>query len=1805
MAEPIILPVLPVNNQNQELTPVDASSISNLSITNNFDVSTDIIAAYLYDFNDTFLRRIEVNYKILSGNISGSTTTQLTLDPGQDVLSNGYTQGTYKVDYNFISPLVENNLNFYISEISTDRTELRVKNSTLNNPQLQQINAQVQEYLNSTDTFQGYYLDFGSDLILLGLNIAYDNGSIAVKLYQPLPDSLGSNSVFNFVRKVAEPVAFSIEFPAEEIFTVETRNLRGPNYNLNIGKEVNNSTDYANLENLLTGSTTLLDQLTSVLVERRAELNTDYTDYSNFVFFSSAAQRLDNFYFKASQIENYNNQIATLGTLPATVERSASIAKYQQDIQNIITNFDGYDYFLYYESSSFAWPKSSTTKPYTLYSTGSTQVLSWFGSTNVTSPYFGGRYYTASIYDEENQNNIYNIYPEYIRDDSDNTNFELFNNMVAQMFDQIWLYTKAIENRQDADNSLSGGISIDLVGDALKSYGITLYESNFSNNDLYTTYLGITPEGSTLPPTGSELITTYVTASADTTPFNEAQKLIYKRLYHNLPYLLKKKGTVSGLRLLLNCFGIPDTIIRINEFGGKDKNVNTWDNWQNEFNYAYYTSGSGFITASFVLNSTWGTPSDSPQAVGFRFKTDGLPQNTNTIASQSLWLTDTGVNIKLVYTGSGYTSGSYTGSVVNPYNQYATLEFYPELASAAIASVYLPFYDGGWWSVLVNRNTTGDYTLYAGNKLYQGVDGNILGFQASSSVALVSLDTDWTNSTVSTFGSASYKIFTGSFQEIRYYTQPISKSTFDAYVMNPYSIEQSERLAFRATLGGELYTSSISVHPKVTGSWITTSSFTNDSNFYVNPVGQYIPNTEYIYFDQVAAGIQNPVSTKSRTAGIILPPTGSTNIPDNKTLSPYISIQQSYAVSESLTRNVNYVEVALSPQNEINEDINSSLGYFNIGEYIGDPRQISSSATYYPDLENLSTAYFEKYTGNYNWTDYNRLVKYFDNSVFRMIQDFTPVRAGLSTGIVIKQHLLERNRQRPAQISYTQPEYTGSVTSLARDYETGSIEVFTGGDGGVFPLFSPAEYVTVFTTSSLLFSFGGVYPDNYLITSASGDYIITATLNNSDPGGLLYMVDGTSTADYPDGLKSTTTVTISNQNLVLSGSFQKGVLFYYVPGSFGGGAVLSNVTASRQTYTPVTITIDGKLGPVTKTLTNEAYYNAEFSGSVIDVVVDQLQDNPLLGKDFLISIPDQQNLSVFTNLPYSASDYISTPYTTIPFNIEPKNIDYFDNSTFTYSPGYEAVVNLTVVVSGSYTASIVPDVLATESFYVGITQNNTLLGSISSPLATIFNVGAGSNRHSGSLSGSLTLTNFTIYPGIQYKAVLFGSSVTSNITSVTASFTNATNWTVQSVNLAEQSTYYLDPTVYTLQNFPGNINQYSDYNTLLNNVYSNRVSSHYFDVDYSSDGYNPVNFGNIISQSAIYAQVQDSNYAIGSSWYNLRYNGIANTGQYNTSEIFASQSLAPGYPIDNFASYFLYFDWIGGADPQYPGGGNLHGVYLVDSTGTAITLSTRNENLGLVSNLFKKGQTATILPAVVTVGEDPTTVNIVDGGCIYETVIYYSGSDASAGQRFSVKFANDNFYRFYSRTYFNTGSTAQILTEGDTTYKWLYPLLTGSDSTFGQIQFIKPERQANQKFYFWNVKKGNYALTTDENEGVTAYEDTLLPIQYGDFIRFGTGSNPSSSLDVSFGALDFVNTLNTVAITSSQTSSIAITPGITSGSSVMNLTTQEYRIIRRTPTETFVLLQNVPTFRGPGFLIPENYNPAYNVYELAQKAGLI
>ncbi len=248
-------------------------------------------------------------------------------------------------------------------------------------------------------------------------------------------------------------------------------------YTTTFQEEVGSTSQEFSLDNLLVSDiTSSYNQLQSLLNEKGLKININYEDFSEFVHFSSAKTRLENFYYKVSLIEGYNNLAQEL------IAANSSTAAVTASIQNIIKNFDNYEYFLYYNSGSqYSWPKSNSEPPYALYSTGSSQVLNWIGSADDTDPYYGGLALSASNYDQNNQDWLYWAIPEYLRDDSDNDYYLLFVDMIGQHFDNIWVYTKDITNKFSADNRLDYGISKDLVADAIKDFGVKLYANNFPN----------------------------------------------------------------------------------------------------------------------------------------------------------------------------------------------------------------------------------------------------------------------------------------------------------------------------------------------------------------------------------------------------------------------------------------------------------------------------------------------------------------------------------------------------------------------------------------------------------------------------------------------------------------------------------------------------------------------------------------------------------------------------------------------------------------------------------------------------------------------------------------------------------------------------------------------------------------------------------------------------------------------------------------------------------------------------------------------------------------------------------------------------------------------------------------------------------------------------------------------------------------------------------------------------------------------------------------------------------------------------
>jgi hypothetical protein len=492
-----IIPISPANFEFQEYNSEDLSLIQAQEVEISFNPETDYIEYYVYDINgNTLIENINgyPGYKLIDN--------QVSIDPLKDLTAYGYDQGSYNTLYNFLRRRLSSNpfKTYFISEISSDRTELRLDTTDiLDFEVVTTTTAFIQEIQSAPLQYIDFCLNFGNNQLVIANNLLLDNTdttnpTILIKLYEPLPDQFILKSQCWVVEQIANSLAYNISITPTFNTIDDNVYIAGPNYNLNVSDEINNSTDYTNYTNLTTttssysqGTGSLQYQLNNLLAQKGLSINIDYSNYSNFIHFSSAQTRLENFYYKLQLLEQYTYS-ASFSSSPSSGSYyvSSSNIIWQAKIDEIITTFDPYEYYLYYTSASTAWPKTGNTPPYTNYSTTSTSGSDWFVSQSLV----------AEEYDLENNNALTLAIPSYISDDSDNYDFVLFVEMIGQSFDSIFVYLQDVTNKYNADNRLNYGVSKDLVADILRDMGVKIYQNNFSSNDLYQALIGITPSGS-------------------------------------------------------------------------------------------------------------------------------------------------------------------------------------------------------------------------------------------------------------------------------------------------------------------------------------------------------------------------------------------------------------------------------------------------------------------------------------------------------------------------------------------------------------------------------------------------------------------------------------------------------------------------------------------------------------------------------------------------------------------------------------------------------------------------------------------------------------------------------------------------------------------------------------------------------------------------------------------------------------------------------------------------------------------------------------------------------------------------------------------------------------------------------------------------------------------------------------------------------------------------------------------------------------------------------------------------------------
>jgi hypothetical protein len=602
----------------------DQSVLSPQILTQNFNYKEDYIEFFVYSLSNEliFSNSDYRNYKSSPNyGLGDGTISTIEIDPINDVKLIDFISGEFISQYNFFKPTpLDRNNNLFIQQISDDRTELRINSTTISSTDLISKGQLLIDDLVNSSTQKYFLFNQNNNYQNLIVNIAIDLNSqtptILLKLYKPLPSNINVKSQLWITEEITEPYVFGINIDASVIPNPGPK-LKGPNFDIDIDFKQNVSTRYESYSSLissLTGSS--YSKALNYSNNKSYDLNIDYTSFENFIHFGSAKKRLEIFYYKINQIESYNTDISTLLS-STSILKNQETASIKLKIDNIISNFDGFENYLYFESSSYSWPKTTNTKPYknkfinkqfhqiytssvwnfthslnetptvvSVYSSSlellptqsstiglNTISITFASPVNghviLTSPSASTWYnlYTSSaeLYDDNNLDYLYYTIPNFAKNDVDNYQpYYDFVDMIGHYFDNVWIYITSINELYNADNNLEKGVSKDIVYDALKSLGVKLYNSK--GNNQFNDYIGGSNTGSI------DFINDFSATSSylNNIPKKDLLSELYKRIYHNIPLLSKTKGTKSGLQNLITTFGVTSSIFEPKEFGGSN-----------------------------------------------------------------------------------------------------------------------------------------------------------------------------------------------------------------------------------------------------------------------------------------------------------------------------------------------------------------------------------------------------------------------------------------------------------------------------------------------------------------------------------------------------------------------------------------------------------------------------------------------------------------------------------------------------------------------------------------------------------------------------------------------------------------------------------------------------------------------------------------------------------------------------------------------------------------------------------------------------------------------------------------------------------------------------------------------------------------------------------------------------------------------------------------------------------------------------------------------------------------------------------
>ena len=840
--------------------------------------------------------------------------------------------------------------------------------------------------------------------------------STILKLYNPLPAAINENTTLWISKLLTNPLIETIILSEQD--DIKCPPIKGPNFGVEVDFVVGQSTNYESLDNLIlsasvsSSSQLVATYLSSSLIETD-DLNIQYANvnftsshsgsemsgtgeylWNNFVHFSSAKERVDNFIYKVQLIEKYEQLISSSSNGANSISENNETERQTTKKQKLIQGFDGFEKFLYNKSEYTTNHSSSLTWPYNgdRLSSNDTIVSNWYD--NIIE--------LATEFDKTNVNWVQNNIPQYVVTNGDNESMLLFLSMIGHHFDTLYFYTKSIENSRGLGYKSKNTINDKLLFDILKSMGWDA-KNLAADTKLWDYVFGQNADGSqkyiSIDENGDEI----KSKSAKQRTYE-----VWRRIVNNLPYLLKNKGTRRGIYALMSCYGIPASNLSILEFGGPEITTNT----KSKLVMDNVTSALKMVSGSLIQMEWKDTDKIRKPNTIELFVKPAYSKNW-TILSGSNW------DVKI----SGSVNSNY-GKVIFNYS-----------GSISMSTSLLPIFNDRFFGLSVSSGSNGLKL-----DVRQAEKERTIFEESITSSAY----TNWNNGSTLYLGND----FVGSVDEFRMWSEVLDTERFYEHVSFPEMIngnsitssttdlyfrldfEYPKNLATNTKLinvDTNVYYPAIQINPS-SSLQITRNILEETGSIGSNVISSI--NTSPLLF-ATASGFPSITSYPyqfeaiDRSVTLEIPDLGASRYSTNKVrfesqynldgteITPTKGVNlsvNSRGTKKSFDQSPidsNRVGLFFSPTKELNIDIAKSFGGINLDNYIGNPQDYYKSN--YSQLDSLRNYYFQRFDGRDIYS-YINLIKLYEKSMFDDIKRMLPARVKATTGLLIEPHILERSK---------------------------------------------------------------------------------------------------------------------------------------------------------------------------------------------------------------------------------------------------------------------------------------------------------------------------------------------------------------------------------------------------------------------------------------------------------------------------------------------------------------------------------------------------------------------------------------------------------------------------------------------------------------------------------------------------------------------------------------------------------------------------------------------------------------------------